>query len=78
MITKSTSNIENFISQKEIKDVLTRVVNIEQQLNQINSYLTGTLNNGTVTLVGLNVTGSVQFPNNSINGNWIIDGTIST
>ncbi len=35
MITKSTSNIENFLSQKEIKDLLTKIVNIEQQLNQI-------------------------------------------
>jgi hypothetical protein len=35
MIIKSTSNIENFLSQKEIKDVLAKIVNLEQQLNQI-------------------------------------------
>jgi hypothetical protein len=32
MITKPTSNIENFLSQKELKDVISKVNNIEQQL----------------------------------------------
>lgn len=76
MITKSTSNIENFLSQKEIKDVLTKIVNIEQQLNQItNSQFTI---NGTLTQSGLVVTGTAQFPVNSINGSQILDNTIST
>ena len=74
MITKPTSNIENFLSQKELKDVISKVNNIEQQLDQINSQL-----NGTLTVSGLVVTtNSVTFQSNSINGSWIIDYSIPT